>query len=157
MGLVLILRWYWWRINAWTEIIAMIAPIFGFLIARFGLNLPFPYSMFFTVSFTTIAWIITMFITKPEPETTLNKFVERVNPQGPGWKRFSLENSPFGETKFGSLFLCWIFSIILVYSMIFSIGKLVLGDFFIGIIFLCISITFFSFTAYFLQKIEKRS
>jgi len=96
-----------------------------------------------------------MFITKPEPETTLKMFVERVNPQGPGWKKFTIENIPFGKSKFGMLFLCWIFSIILVYSMIFSIGKFVLGDFSIGMLFLCISITFFSLTACFLKKIEK--
>jgi Na+/proline symporter len=156
LGLVLILRWYWWRINAWTEIVAMIAPIVGYIIAKFGLKLLFPNSMFFTVLFTTIAWIITMFITKPESEKTLNKFVSRINPQGLGWKKFIPQNSEFCEkNNFGILFLCWIFSIILIYSMIFSIGKLVLGDFFIGLLFLGISIIFFSFTAYFLQKIEK--
>src|SRR6056297_2951390 len=59
LGLVLILRWYWWRINAWTEIVAMIAPFGGVLISRFVLHIEFPESMFFIVTFTTGAWMIT--------------------------------------------------------------------------------------------------
>jgi len=58
LGLVLILRWYWWRINAWAEITATVAPFIAYAIAHYGLAWAFPNSFFFTVGFTTLAWLL---------------------------------------------------------------------------------------------------
>lgn len=65
LGLVLILRWYWWRINAWSEIVATIAPFIGYAISRYVLKLEFPDSFFITVGFTTISWLLATYMTEP--------------------------------------------------------------------------------------------
>jgi SSS family solute:Na+ symporter len=92
-GLVLILRWYWWRINAWAELSAMLAgfivgfltsvdnPIYTLKIADFGLRL------FVTAGVTLIVWVPIMLATKPENDEKLDAFYRRVRPGGPGWKR----------------------------------------------------------------------
>lgn len=89
-GLVLILRWFWWRVNAAAELTAIIGSFVigsvtslvpALTIADFGLRL-----MFITAS-VTLLWVIALFATKPETETTLNEFYRRVRPGGPGWKK----------------------------------------------------------------------
>ena len=92
-GLVLILRWYWWRINAWAELAAMLAgfvvgfltsvdnPIYTLKIADFGLRL------FVTAAVTLMVWVPIMLLTKPENDEKLDAFYRRVLPGGPGWKR----------------------------------------------------------------------
>lgn len=92
-GLVLILRWYWWRINAWAELSAMLAgfivgfltsvdnPIYTLKIADFGMRL------FVTAGVTLLVWVPIMLATKPESDEKLDAFYRRVRPGGPGWKR----------------------------------------------------------------------
>ncbi len=92
-GLVLILRWYWWRINAWAEMAAMLAGfITGFLtsvqnpwlnlqIADFGMRL------FVTAGITLVVWVPVMLLTRPESDERLDDFYRRVRPGGPGWRR----------------------------------------------------------------------
>ncbi len=87
-GLVYMLRWFWWRINAWSEIAAMSAAAIGYTLSIFtGLD-DFAQQMIFTTVFSTTVWIATTFLTKPEDEQTLQTFFDRVKPGGPGWKRF---------------------------------------------------------------------
>lgn len=89
-GVVLILRWFWWRINAWAELAAMVAGFFTGLfttivpvltIADFGIRL-----MVIT-AITTVIWLVVMYTTKPESDATLAAFYRKVRPGGPGWKR----------------------------------------------------------------------
>jgi len=87
MGLVLILRWFWWRINAWSEIAAMIAPLVIYPIARFGFGLRSPITLYPTVLGTTIVWLIATFLTRPTTKETLARFYERAHPGGRGWRR----------------------------------------------------------------------
>ncbi|HUS61454.1 MAG TPA: hypothetical protein VMY34_04600, partial [Acidimicrobiales bacterium] len=92
-GLVLILRWYWWRINAWSEISAMIASFVVSLVAigtvkpRFAADDPNgdAWVMLITVAVSTVIWLGVTFATKPEPDATLDSFYQRVRPGGPGW------------------------------------------------------------------------
>lgn len=87
-GLVYMLRWFWWRINAWSEIAAMSAAAIGsFLAPVFGYD-DFAAKMIFTTIFATIIWVSVTFLTKPDDEETLQRFFDRVKPGGPGWKRF---------------------------------------------------------------------
>src|SRR5207244_9896388 len=91
-GLVLILRWYWWRINAWSEISAMIASFvlsllaFAFVKPLFAPNDPNAQAvvMLVTVVGSTIVWVIATLATAPESETVLHAFYRRVRPGGPG-------------------------------------------------------------------------
>ncbi len=133
LGLVLILRWYWWRINAWSEIAATLAPFVGFAISRFllpelwpAVNWAFPNGFFFTVGFTTVTWLIVTFLTQPTNYSTLQNFYNKVQPGG-WWKPISA-TQPEGF-KPGYLALCWLSSITFTYSMLFGSGKLIFGDY----------------------------
>src|SRR6202022_1674308 len=96
-GLVLILRWYWWRINAWSEISAMIASFVVSLAAIQLMKGRFPdgdlrtdaWVMLITVIVSTIIWLSVTFMTAPEPDSKLEAFYERVRPGGPGWRRIA--------------------------------------------------------------------
>ena len=87
-GLVYMLRWFWWRINAWSEIAAMAAAATGFALTKILGYDDFAQQMIFTTIFATIIWVAVTFLTKPDDEQTLQNFFDRVKPGGPGWKRF---------------------------------------------------------------------
>ncbi len=130
LGLVLILRWYWWRINAWSEIVAMIAPFIAYSINVFFIKLPTPVSLFFIVPFTTVSWLIATFVTKPVDKNVLIAFVNRVNPGGKGWSVLQNEvDVPASKDSLGSLFINWILGTILVYSSLFAIGNFIFQDY----------------------------
>ncbi len=130
MGLVLILRWYWWRINAWAEIVSMIAPAAGFAAATFLFGMEFPERFFFVVAFTTICWISAMLVTKPVSDNTLASFYLRVRPEGPGWSRIRRRLCiSEGKSTIPYLLVCWISGIALVYAALFGTGSLILGDY----------------------------
>jgi len=84
------LRWFWWRVNAWTELAAMLA---GFVIGLSTSVVPllqiddFGLRISVTAALSAIVWIVVMWLTPPEDETTLNAFYRRVRPGGPGWER----------------------------------------------------------------------
>ena len=156
-GLVLILRWYWWRINAWSEISAMIAS-FVVSIAAIALIKPrFPagdlradaWVMLVTVAVSTVVWLGVTFATKPEPDRVLESFYRRVRPGGPGWAVVS-ERAGFGREQIpgGALaWTNWIAGIVAVYSSLFGIGKLVLGNLVEGVVMLVIAVAAFSWIA----------
>lgn len=136
-GLVFMLRWFWWRINAYSEIVAMLASL-GYFIA---LNNQSVSSLFFgdrillseekmvIVAFLTIAtWLLATFLTPPEPRETLRAFFRKVRPGGPGWKPIAAEepevqqDQDLGISIAGALFASGI-----VYLMLPAIGYLVFG------------------------------
>jgi Na+/proline symporter len=136
-GLVLILRWYWWRINAWSEISAMItsfivsAIAFKVIPGRFAPGDPNADAtiMLVTVAISTVVWLSVTFITSPEPDTILESFYRRVRPGGPGWRRiaqqagFGREGIPGGALAWTN----WIAGIVAVYATLFGIGKMIFG------------------------------
>ncbi len=125
LGLVLILRWYWWRINAWSEISATIAPFVAYGFARFYFGWEFPNSFFFTVSFTTVVWLVTTFLTRPTDSAKLQSFYDLIKPDG-SWKPFRDPKYPH-KSNVGKLLICWISAIALAYSALFMTGSLIFG------------------------------
>ncbi len=127
LGLVLILRWFWWRINAWSEISAMITPfvIYPFLL-HYGIS--FPNTLFILVPVTTIVWITVTFLTKPTSDEVLEKFYRKIHPGGILWKKVS-DKLPGvkSDGNFLLMFINWIFGVVLVYSILFGIGNLIFG------------------------------
>ena len=126
LGLVLILRWYYWRINAITELVATISPFVAFAISKFLLDLEFPQSFFFTVGFTTVSWIVAMVLSKPTNFETLKAFYEKVQPEG-AWKPIQKISSVKKE-KSSNLFImtvAWLSAIIFCYSALFTFGSLI--------------------------------
>lgn len=139
LGLVLILRWYWWRINAWSEIVAMVAPFFGYAFIKFFTDIKFPETLFFIVGFTTVSWLIATFVTKPVDTEQLIKFYRRVHPGGIGWRKIAnLVPDVKGDTHYGYLFLDWISGVVLVYAMLFGVGKIILGEYLLGFAYILI-------------------
>lgn len=138
LGLVLILRWFWWRVNAISEIVATMTPFVVYGVLHFGnFGVKFPQTLYIIVPITTLSWIITSFITKPTKEETLLNFYKRVHPGGFGWKKIAAKLPEVKSDKgYGVLFLDWGLGVILLYSFLFGIGKIILGDYLYGIIFI---------------------
>ena len=141
LGLVMILRWFWWRINAWSEISAMITPlmVYGYLTSQ--TKVQFPNTLFIIVAITTVSWIIVTFLTRPTEEKTLHNFYRRVHPGGWGWKPVAAKFPEIkGDTGYFHLFICWILGVVLVYSFLFGVGKLLMGNQPAGFIFLLVGV-----------------
>lgn len=146
-GTVLMLRWFWWRINAWSEVSAMAAAAVVSLLLqmvfKWNSDTPreFAYIMLVTVGITTVTWIAVTYLTRPEPEEKLISFYRHVRPDGPGWKRVarSAGVSP-GQT--GSLaphLTNWLLGCVLIYSSLFGIGKLIFKEWLVALIYLAVA------------------
>ena len=156
-GLVLILRWYWWRISAWSEISAMVVSFLASLVfmnvvpPRFAAGDPNAdaWIMIGTVAVTTVTWVLATFLTKPEPDATLDAFYRRVRPGGPGWRRvaerlgYGRESIPGGALAWTN----WIAGIVAVYSTLFGLGKLVFGQLGMGLGLLAVAVVAFAWIA----------
>jgi SSS family solute:Na+ symporter len=137
LGLVLILRWYWWRINAWSEITAMIAPFLAYSYIRFATPIRFPDSLYYIVGFTTAAWLAATFLTRPTEMEHLKDFYRRVHPGGALWKPVAdLVPEVRGTSGLGHLALDWLAGIVLVFSILFGLGSLIFGFTLRGVLFL---------------------
>jgi SSS family solute:Na+ symporter len=130
-GAVYILRWYWWRINAWSEISAMIAAAavtYGLQSVAFTGNgaLVYAKSALITGGITSVAWLVATFVTRPESNATLLSFYRRVHPTVYGWKPIAALAPDLAEVcdVAGNAF-DWMMGVILVYGCLFGIGELV--------------------------------
>jgi len=145
-GAVYLLRWYWWRINAWSEISAMITAAVTSITLRFvspfaasDPNL-FAKKLVLTVVITTVAWLAATFLTQPEPESKLLSFYRRVRPGVTGWKRVAALAPEVPPTRDGWYnLLDWVLGCLMVYMTLFGIGKLLLGSPSTGILYLAVA------------------
>jgi solute:Na+ symporter, SSS family len=129
IGLVLLLRWFWWRINAWTEIAAMLAPYAVYPLLAFYFRLEYELILIIIVGWSTLVWLVVTFSTKPTSMETLKSFYRRVHPGGPGWKPIS-EQLPDvqGDTGYRVLFINYVCGCVLVLFSLFGTGKLIFGQ-----------------------------
>jgi Na+/proline symporter len=138
-GLVYILRWYWWRVNAWSEVAAMTSALvtsiglrsLGARYAAFDPATPkgFAMTLVTTTAVTTAVWLATTFATAPEPRETLAAFYEKVRPAGPGWRRIAgaaAVAEQRGEIPRNLAF--WALGTVFVYSLMFATGAVLFGD-----------------------------
>jgi solute:Na+ symporter, SSS family len=144
-GAVYILRWYWWRISAWSEIAAMIAAAavtIGLRNVSFAGDdaLVYAKKTLITGGLTTIAWVVVTFLTRAESNATLVAFYRRVHPTVYGWKRIAKLAPELPEIKdmAGNAFN-WLMGVILVYGCLFGIGKLVFQQWGQGILLLALA------------------
>jgi solute:Na+ symporter, SSS family len=127
LGLVLILRWFWWRINAWSEIAAMVVPLVVYGWLHFATEVRFPETLYYIVAVTTAAWIVVTFATKPTDAETLARFYRRVHPGGAGWRIVAgMVPDVKGDSGYGRLLRDWLCGTILVYSVLFGVGHILL-------------------------------
>jgi Na+/proline symporter len=145
-GAVYLLRWYWWRINAWSEISAMITAAVTSITLRFASPFAasdpnqFAKNLVLTVAVTTLVWLATTFLTQPEPESKLLSFYRKVRPGVTGWRRLAVLAPEIPPTQDGWYnFMDWIMGCLMVYMMLFAIGKLLLGSTSTGLLFLAIA------------------
>jgi Na+/proline symporter len=136
-GLLYLLRWYWWRINAWCEVAAMVSS-FGislvlFVAGRAGHSLPFAESVLLSVALTTVCWVVTAFVTPPSTRDCLVAFYRKVHPAGPGWRRIreeagvsAAEAARHGD-HMGKATLGWISGCSTIWSALFAIGNFLYG------------------------------
>jgi solute:Na+ symporter, SSS family len=134
-GAVYLLRWYWWRINAWSEISSMITAAAVSLTLKlkspFAASDPdqFAKNLLLTVAVTTLVWVVTTFLTPPEPESKLLAFYRLVRPGVAGWRRVAHLAPEIAPTKDGWYNLMdWALGCLMVYMTLFGIGKLLLGS-----------------------------
>jgi SSS family solute:Na+ symporter len=155
LGLVLILRWFWWRVNAWSEIAAMAAPFlaYGYIKFFYSSAVQFPQSLFYIVGFTTVVWITITFLTKPTEESKLFEFYRRIHPGGVLWRPVAAKLPEVkGDSQYTSLFLDWIAGILLVYSTLFGIGKLIFADYTLAILFFVVALVAGGFISWDLKR-----
>ena len=135
-GLVLILRWYWWRISAWSEISAMIASLVVSLVLWFGVGLdpndPAQWAliMLATVAASTVVWLTVTLLTPAEAPEVLRNFYMRVRPGGRGWKPVAAELGLGGEPVDGGPlnWTNWVAGVISVYATLFGVGSWIFGE-----------------------------
>ena len=151
IGLVLILRWFWWRINAWSEITALATSILVTIILEFlaynqtimegknyilfgsapillGITLQVHHKLIIIVPIAILAWLSVTFLTKPEPTKTLENFYKRVQPGGwwgPINKNYEHELQPVSK----GFFILWISGIMMIYGFTFGLGNLIFHNY----------------------------
>ena len=132
-GLIYILRWFWWRINAYTEIVAMVSSLFIALYFNF-INTGIENWQKITIGaiLTTIIWMVATFITPADDEETLKNFVKKVNPGGPGWKKYqdTANNEAWSVPKG---IIAMILGSITIYGVLIGVGQLIYGNYIEGL------------------------
>ncbi len=128
-GVVLILRWFWWRINAWAELASMIA---GFLVGLFTTIVPvltiddFGIRLMVITLVTAVIWITAMLVTRPESEETLLAFYRRVRPPGPGWRRQREQSGLPAATSLRFEIQRVVAAVMILFGLMFGTGYLLL-------------------------------
>lgn len=154
-GLIYILRWFWWRINAYTELTGMIVSFLvalGFLAAErfWGYNPGETFKILAGVGITTISWLIVTYLTPPADQETLRSFYKRIRPGGPGWKKIVNDAENEGITLDKSKDLKWdvptgilamIWGVLFVYSTLFAIGEILYANYETAIFLIIIGLT----------------
>jgi SSS family solute:Na+ symporter len=154
-GLVFILRWYWWRVNAWSEISAMVAAIvytIGLIVVRYGGSMK-AYAavspaedlvnILIVTILTTITWVVVTFLTPPTDREGLRRFYRKTRPAGPGWNAVAADLRAEGLTSpdsMGASLVGWISASVLLLTVFFGTGKLLLLDFVWGSILMVIAL-----------------
>ena len=126
-GMIYILRWFWWRINAYTEIVAMISSIIIAGYFNFGNSaLEDWQKIVIGALLTTIVWIVATYFTPPDDEETLRGFVKKVNPGGPGWAKYSdgVSTEPWPVPNG---ILSMVLGCTAVYGFLLGVGQLIYG------------------------------
>ncbi|MFO7978312.1 MAG: hypothetical protein R6U64_06595, partial [Bacteroidales bacterium] len=130
IGLVLLLRWYWWRINAWSEIAAMLAPYAVYPVLVFYFDFTYEAILIIIVGWSTVVWLTVTFLTRPSSDEKLLAFYTRVHPGGPGWKHIAARLPHVeGDKGFMSLMVNYIAGCFLVMFSLFGIGRLIFGQY----------------------------
>jgi len=136
-GLLYLVRWFWWRVNAWSEVVAMLSSfvvsILLLILNRNGMHISTHVGLVVTVGFTSFCWILTAFIGPTTDRATLISFYKRVRPFGPGWEMIrkeagitTLEKESTGQNIPMAL-LGWVAGSTVIWSSLFTVGNFLYG------------------------------
>lgn len=136
-GLLYLLRWFWWRINAWCEVVAM-ASSFTISVVFFAMKvtghpLPFAHTVIYSVAFTTVCWLVTAYVAAPTSRDRLISFYRKVHPAGPGWTGIRQEagvteaEAALHGDHMGMSSLGWVSGCLVIWSSLFAIGNYLYG------------------------------
>src|SRR3989339_370299 len=150
VGLVYLARWYWWRVNAWSEISAIATAIVMAIVLLFGvgphvlhMQIRFPVTLLFTVPVSLIVWISVTMLTQPTDESRLLEFYSRVHPGGRGWRAIAaMVTKPMTHVSLATWrnIICAVLSIIAVLCTLIGVGKLILQNTGIGLVLLTVAV-----------------
>jgi SSS family solute:Na+ symporter len=136
-GLLYLVRWFWWRVNAWAEVNAMISS-FGFsvfllVIRKFGVVVPTHYALILTVAVTTVCWMLTAYLGPQNDRETLIRFYKKVRPFGPGWAKVRKEaglteaQAKTAHENFPLSLVGWVSGSLTIWSALFTVGNFLYG------------------------------
>jgi solute:Na+ symporter, SSS family len=150
-GLVYILRWFWWRINAWSEVSAMLTAFVVSLVLEFGFGMSndnafdFAHIVLITTGITTVVWLLATYLTKPEPDSILISFYRKVRPSARMWGPVAEKVKDVIPQKDDLFNLSnWFFGCLLIYMTLFGVGKMLFGEYLTGSLFLCLAVVSFT-------------
>ncbi len=131
-GLIYLLRWFWWRVNAWAEIAAMAGSFLlavGFHVAQLrGLNWPTHYVLIATIALTTALWVTVAYVSPVTDTETLRRFYEKVRPAGPGWRVFREQTGLAASTdSLPAGLLAAVLGAVAIWSALFATGSFLYG------------------------------
>ena len=132
-GLLYLVRWFWWRVNAWTEVVAMISSflvsVVLLILSKNGIEISTHIALMITVAFTTVCWLITAFVAPQTDRETLVEFYKKVHPFGPGWKQvreqagLPAQQSAVGGDNIPMALLGWAAGCATIWSSLFAVGN----------------------------------
>ena len=144
-GLIYLLRWYWWRVSAWSEIagmaisfvVALYFEVIGPALGAPGLNPAV--ELVLGVAITTAGWLVVTLLTPPTDPAVLQRFYDRIRPLGPGWAAAVRTAPADGREQLSASFLCWFLGVAVVYSALFATGSLLYGETGMGLLYLAVA------------------
>jgi len=158
-GSVFILRWFWWRINAWSEVSAMLASFVFSMILQFYYHLDtqeprqFAWTVLVTVAGSTLVWLAVTMATAPESKQTLLHFYRRVRPNPVFWGPIAQEAVDVAPPRDGWNNFCdWIAGCVMIYLALFGVGKMIFGQYLLGFVFLAVALLAGGFLYWDLQR-----
>jgi Na+/proline symporter len=138
-GLLYLVRWFWWRVNAWCEVVAMVSSfaisVFFVILGRQGVVLGTHQKLFLTVAFTTVCWLATAWLAPATDRRTLVEFYKKVRPFGPGWRQIRIEAGVYEAEAAESArheniplaLVGWLAGSVLIWSSLFTVGNWLYG------------------------------
>jgi Na+/proline symporter len=148
-GLVYLLRWFWWRINAWSEVSAMLAALIVSTTLRIGFGLQesdprsFAWTVLITAAATTAVWLTVTLLTRPEPRPVLLAFYRRVRPSAALWGPVAREATDVRPSRDAVFNLVdWICGVLMIYAFLFGTGKVLFGAWPAGLAFWAAGLAF---------------
>ncbi len=136
-GLLYLVRWFWWRVNAWCEVAAMISSfavsLAILILARNGVHMSTHVALIVTIAVTTVCWVATAFVGPETDRQTLISFYTRVRPFGPGWERIRIEAGVGRDEKRSQrdniplALVGWVSGCTVIWSALFTVGNVLYG------------------------------